>query len=637
MPRRLFASIGALTAVAGAVLCGTGEFRAAPPQCRPTSIVLPGCRLTVMEKQDVPSQRDGVILFIGTELEAGQTVPAEQIVTVRLGGEEKRFRRLQEGDVVQPGQLVGYLDDQYSRDEWAIKQARLAGSRADLEAAMKSAEESKNRYDTQVWLRKEGRGATSEEDVRTARLTWDRATFEALSKRQSVALAERELSQAETVLRMHQLRAGTAGVIKTVYRKPGEAIHSLDPVVQIHHLARLRIEGAVDGHLVSRLRPGMRAFVEPCQAIGPRQTLVGHLDEVSAVAVTKDSTRIVSAGLDSSVRVWDRTGKPLRVLPHPAKVLAVACSPTGASGNLALTGAADGIARVWDLDGNAVAPVREISHGSVKGSEPGWNNGSAAIAGVAFSPDGKRCATGGEDWKVRVWDVSTGAMRQEFAVGSAVTSLQFRNGTQIVVATSQTSTVQLWTLADTGATRDASFSGRSGAVPHLGISADGRHVLYDQGSTLQLLGLPEGCTEGTVQNTPRGNSFGHFALFAPDGRSILAAGGDGAMHLWRSPATGAAATQVRHLMPADAMAPTCAAFSPDGTFVAVGGRDRRVRLWPVPSAQELEVQRTAVLTFVDRAVESSTHEARIWAELANPDGRLLPGTTVTLVLDGEEP
>jgi hypothetical protein len=44
---------------------------------------------------------------------------------------------------------------------------------------------------------------------------------------------------------------------------------------------------------------------------------------------------------------------------------------------------------------------------------------------------------------------------------------------------------------------------------------------------------------------------------------------------------------------------------------------------------------TAEVVLIDPAVESSTHEARIWAELSNPDRRWLPGTTVTMVL-GEE-
>ena len=70
-------------------------------------IVLPECRLTVMEKQDVPSQREGVILFIGSEIEPGREPPPEQVIRVSLGGQEQRFRRLKEGDPVRAGQRAG--------------------------------------------------------------------------------------------------------------------------------------------------------------------------------------------------------------------------------------------------------------------------------------------------------------------------------------------------------------------------------------------------------------------------------------------------------------------------------------------------------------------------------------------------
>src|SRR2546430_2773886 len=43
----------------------------AGPQVR-TPLVLPDCRLSVCDKQDVPSQREGVLLVVGTEVEPGQ-------------------------------------------------------------------------------------------------------------------------------------------------------------------------------------------------------------------------------------------------------------------------------------------------------------------------------------------------------------------------------------------------------------------------------------------------------------------------------------------------------------------------------------------------------------------------------------
>jgi WD40 repeat protein len=589
-------------------------------------IVIRDCRLTVIDKQDVPSRRDGEILFIGTEIDPGQPVPADQLITARIGGKETQFRRLKEGDVIRAGQLLGYLDDQLSRDDWDIKKAKVTSSQADLEAALKTRDESKNRYDTQVWLQEQGRGATSKEDLRAAKLAWERAAYEAIGKDAAVTLAERELSQAETVLRMHQLRSTTAGVLKAILKHPGEAVKALEPVFQIQNLGRLRVEGLVDVPYLPRLHTGMHSRVEAALSVSPAQTLAGHREGVTAVAVSKDVGRpaIVSAGEDGTVRVWDRADRrERRVLHHPAAVLAVACTPPGAKANLCLSGAADGVGRLWELDGQHDAPLHELRDGH-----------AGAITSVAFSPDGRACVTGGEDRMICLWDTASGTLRYRFPDGhrGTVTALAFTPRAELVSA-GRDNTLRLWTLGQHGACLRSTFDHRSGHLTQPGVSPDGRQVLSEQGGTLRLLSLPEGLTEGVVQRASGAGNFTSFALFSPDGRLILTAAED-RIQLWRAPGASRAGELVQLVAPESAGA-TCAVWAPDGSFVVVGGSDQQVRVWPVPPAPECEPRLTAEVTLLERGVETSTRQVRIWAELPNPDGRLLPGTTVTLVLDDE--
>ena len=182
-----------------------------------TPIVVPDCRLTVLHKQEVPSQREGVVLFFGRQAEPGEAVPHDRQVRIRRDDEEKVYRLLKEDDRVEAGQLLAQLDDRLARDDWAIKSGKVAASRADLASAVKTRDEARSRYETQIRLM--ASRSTATEEMRAAKLTWDRYSYEADSKREAVRLAELERHQAETVLGMHQIRSSIPGVIKAIYKK----------------------------------------------------------------------------------------------------------------------------------------------------------------------------------------------------------------------------------------------------------------------------------------------------------------------------------------------------------------------------------------------------------------------------------
>ena len=100
------------------------------------------CRLTPMEKEDVPSQRNGVIWIIGTEIAENEEVPSDRLIVAPEGRGGKRYRRLTEGDLVKNGQLLAQLDDRLARDEWASKRAKILAAEADYAASQAAEKES---------------------------------------------------------------------------------------------------------------------------------------------------------------------------------------------------------------------------------------------------------------------------------------------------------------------------------------------------------------------------------------------------------------------------------------------------------------------------------------------------------------
>jgi WD40 repeat protein len=591
-------------------------------------IIVPECRLSVIESEEVPAQRDGTIDFICTETKPGEAVPEDRQIVVEENGQRKVYRELREGDRIEPGQLMAILDERLDRAEYEVKEAAVKAAQADLVAAEKTRDETRERWLTANRLFQTH--ANSEEDVRGAKLLWDTKTFDAVAKREAVAKAKAEANAAKTLVEMHQVRSKIPGLIKTIHKHPGEAVKNLDSMFTVRNLARLRAEGLVDAQHRDRIRPGMRATIEPSLAESPQQTLVGHLTDVAGVAVSRDN-HPVSGSEDGSVIVWNRsTRQPERVfrLPQGISLRSLACTPPAAKWNLCLVGGSDGIGRIYDLAATGENPTRKLE------------GHQAAITCVAFSPDGKTCATGSEDHSITLWDTDSGKSKYTFSAHRGpVSSIHFTPLCELA-STGRDNTIKLWALGEQGARQiPVPFLNRSGDVAALGVSPDGRRILFDQGKMLRVLSIPEGVTQGVLQNAGGSSNFTGFALFSPDGRVILTdSAADGRLQMWRPPSGPNHRTYVVRELASSDRSPviTCAAFSPDGTFVVTGGRDRQVLVWAVPPLSEVEKEVAAEVTLFESDISSSTGQCRVTADFANPDGRLLPGGTVIMAVHPPE-
>jgi WD40 repeat protein len=557
-------------------------------------IVIPNCRLgpTGDGKQDVPSRYDGVL----------------DVLDVR------------EGDYVKANQLLAKLDCRQAAADLESKKAKVA-------AAKKTEDTYRGELQRDEVVAKQK--ALSQADLNVSRLRWQRAISD-------TQVANAELDIAKVALELYDLRSAGPGIVRSIFKRRGESVKNLETVMQIYNVDRLRIEGLTPQHNRAYLRLGEKVTIEPVLPLRALEALAGHLGEVTAVAVSNDPNNltIVSAS-DNSAQVWDQKSGRTKALANAGAVRTLACSPPGAA-NLCLTGSADGKARLFDLSGTAVGPVREL-----KGQHRG------PITALAFSPDGNFCATGGEDREIRIWEVATGEQRYMLpAHRGAITALNFTPSrpdsmeVQLVSAGKGNNALCLWTLGTTGARLDRTIARRSDDVPELGVSRDGLRALFDQGRTLRILSLPTGLLEpqSVLQNASGASNFTTFALFSPDGQLIVTAGAaEGRVQLWRAPTLGRRASEVRQLEGDGRISPTCAAFSSDGKFVVVGTREQTVLIWPVPDAEELNREITGELTMIDSSVDTSGNQMRVSADLNNPrnaEGRypLLPGGTATMVI-----
>jgi WD40 repeat protein len=355
------------------------------------------------------------------------------------------------------------------------------------------------------------------------------------------------------------------------------------------------------------------------------QSLEGHDQRLTAVAVTPDGTRAVSASGDRTLKVWDlATGAPLHSLVgHSGWVEAVAVTPDGTR---AVSASGDRTLKVWDLATGA--PLRSL----VGHADP--------VTAVAVTPDGTRAVSASGDYTLKVWDLLNGALLRSLE-GHAymIFALAVTPGGTRAVSGSEDRTLKVWDL-DTGAPLH-SLVGHAGPVTAVAVTPDGRHaVSASDDHTLKVWDLDT----GTLLRSLEGHgSWVHAVAVTPDGRHAVSASLDRTLKVWDLDTERPPRPVVGHAGPVTAVAVT-----PDGTRAVSGSEDRTLKVWDLDTGappRSLEghagpVTAVAVTPDGTRAVSASgDYTFKVW-DLGR--GRLLrsleddagPVTAVAVTPDG---
>jgi WD40 repeat protein/serine/threonine protein kinase len=421
--------------------------------------------------------------------------------------------------------------------------------------------------------------------------------------------------------------------------------------------------------------------------------LVGHTGTIRGLAFL-DNKRLASASEDGTVKIWDVPGrKELLTIKHPGPVLAVAWSSGGrlatASGTtitlrdpksgketdtithdelvfclafspdgkrLAAGGDVDrtrtrtdtfGELRVWDVEtGKMVTMIGEHAG-------PVWS--------VAFSPDGKRLASGAgyadaemkpdDGREVKVFDTTSWAEVRTIACPTyPVRCVSFSPDSKQIVSV-QNDGARVWDAA-TGE-KAIDLEGYNFALSVAAFSPDGKRLAsgflqyvlvrhastgkvlishQDAGGGFNVAFSPDGTKLGagtwgapTIRDTRTGERLplkdGHLTTgpaiaFSADGRFLATGSNENTVKVHETATGKNLLTLAGHTA-----AVITVAFSPDGRKLASGGGDRKVKVWELPSGKELH-SFSEHLTSVRRLVFSPDsrrlasvggwHAVRLW-------------------------
>ncbi|BBM83370.1 DUF4062 domain-containing protein [Candidatus Uabimicrobium amorphum] len=161
------------------------------------------------------------------------------------------------------------------------------------------------------------------------------------------------------------------------------------------------------------------------------KTFRGHSEEVMSVCITEDGHKIVSAGQDGCIKVWDiESGRCLLTIDQPDIMVREVCVTNDNKKIISI--GEDSDIYIWDLLTGSLQKTLEGHSDSVKS--------------LHIQQD--RIVSGGRDGKIFVWDLHSGeCLKTFYGYSPSVSSVFLTEDLQYVVSSGDDKTIRIWDIA----------------------------------------------------------------------------------------------------------------------------------------------------------------------------------------------
>ena len=302
-------------------------------------------------------------------------------------------------------------------------------------------------------------------------------------------------------------------------------------------------------------------------------------------------------------------------LARARELVAASLSSEEIDPELSVLIAAESVAETWPWGHTVLPEAEDKLHRAIVASHVRLtlSGHSSDVLTVAWSPDGKRLATGSLDDTAKVWDAESGKelLTLRSHTGAVISVAWSPDGKRLATASAD-KTAKLWD-AKTGK-EVLALSGHINGVWSVAWSPDGKRLATASADKTAKLWDAE---TGKEVLTLRGHISSVWSVaWSPDGRRLATGSDDTAAKVWEAETGKELLTLRGHSNPVASVT-----WSPDGKRLATGSWDQTAKVWDAGSGKELLTLRghnnqvTSVAWSQDRkrlATGSWDQTAKVW-------------------------